>query len=327
MKKTLALAVLLSYIYQLHADTAATRQSILQEIKADLAKIEATPAPAAQQTPPPAKSTVTKKTVSQPVKPQPVIKPVQKPTPKPAPKKVVSRSVGLPLVPSAINPTVQIINTTALNINVYTSNVAGSGPGQYGQTAVPVDPYSSATMPLTSQSQRFVAAQVSFDDTTGDAGLLSNSAPINLKTPWAIIDTKKVFGQDDCQLQYLPALEQNGIILINPSDKPYTIKIMNKFAEQIDVENTGNQNPAYLILTIPLPALTSVPLPVVTNSTIRLHIEYQKNGQVTKVDYPTNAGFYVIQELSIDDMPPVIMRNNNTTPNSTMYLNLQQIDG
>lgn len=313
MKRFIMLGLLLGAV----KIQAASEEQLLEEVIADIKGEK----PTNTSTPKP------------PVAVKPTVKPMKlppAPKAKPAAKKNLPKKPAVPSAPTApaspfvastLNPNVQIINTTINPINVFTAPSLEDGPGEFDQENVGVNGYSSASLSLTSQNQKAIGSQII------DQGIISNSLPINLKTPWAVLDTSMTGG---LSFQYLPAVEQNSIIIINPYTVMYTVRVLNKFSEDIRAEEVINNNTetGYMILELQLPARSSIALPVLLNKNIRLHIMYPKNNQSTRINYPTDPGFYVLQELQRELIPRAAFRTGVfvTGSNSERYLYLQQID-
>lgn len=219
------------------------------------------------------------------------------------------------------NPSVNILNTTPNTIVAFTAPSLEDDAGEFGQTSLSINSYSSIQLNLTSHDQRAIGIQIP------NQGIVTDNLPITLKTPWAIVDASL---SNNTTLHYLPSFEQNSIILINPYNIDYTVRILNKFAEDINIEESVNQktDTPYLILEMQLPAHGSITLPVTTTPNVRLHIFYKKKNQNTRINYPTAPGFYVIQEVQQELIPRSAFRTGIYTSgvNSNRYLYVQQID-
>lgn len=254
--------------------------------------------------------------------------PMKLPAAPKAQKQVTQKAVSQPttqstqaFTPQILNPSVQLINTSPNPITVFTASSLEDGPEELNQTSMNIKSYSSAQLSLTSQNQKAVGAQLI------DQGMISNNLPITLTTPWAVLD---ISATGALSMQYLPAIEQNSIIIINPYSFTYTVRILNHFSEDIHAEEViaKNVDTGYMILELQLPARSSIALPVLTTKNIRLHLIYTKNNQSTRINYPTAAGFYVLQELPKELIPRRAFQTGvfTTGENSNRFLYLQQID-
>lgn len=253
-----------------------------------------------------------------PIKTTPKVQPVQ--------DKNISKLPAVPTFaasvtqPTLTNPRISLINATNMPCTVFTTASMEQAQGGLNQTQANVKSYRSTTVPLTNRAQQFMGARINnptaFSDTT-------NIMPISLVTPVALIcsDSPDTTNQT-FNLQYLPHATQNGMIIINPTTNVYTLNIMNTLTEQI---SAPANNPNYTILTITLPARSTVPLPLITNTHIRLHLTNTENEQVTKMKYPTSAGYYLIQELQPEQMPRNSFRLNDYASGTEFYLYLRPI--